>query len=96
MAELKKEGEIPHGFRRLIDQHFEQAPAGKNEVVLNRDNRLVKSALAQSVDHPLASVLRLLVINALLSAGANVGIELQKQQRDDLNWISEALDRPQK
>lgn len=92
MDELKKEGEIPHGFQRLIDQHFERTPAGKNEVVLNRTNRLVRTALERGVDHPLASVLRLLVVNALLSAGAKVGPELQRQQRDDLNWISEALD----
>lgn len=96
MDELKKEGEIPHGFQRLIDQHFDRSPVGKNEVVLNRENRLVKSALDKSVSHPLASVLRLLVVNALLSAGAKIGAELQRQQRDDLNWISEALDRPAK
>lgn len=91
MDDLKKEGEIPHGFRRLIDQHFENAPTGKNEVVLNRQNRLVRSALEKSVDHPLASVMRLLVINSLLSAGAQIGDGLHQQQRDDLNWIAEAL-----
>ncbi|MDB4671660.1 MAG: ATP-binding protein [Pirellulaceae bacterium] len=92
MDELKKEGEIPHGFQRLIDQHFENSPTGKNEVVLNRNHRLIQSALKKSADHPLASVLRLLVVNALLSAGAKIDTELQRQQRDDLNWISEALD----
>ena len=94
MDELKKDGEIPHGFQRLIDQHFEHAPAGQNEVVLNREHPVVKSALAKGTKHPLASVLRMLVVNALLSAGAKVGPELQRQQRDDLNWIWEALDRP--
>ncbi|MEE2639729.1 MAG: ATP-binding protein [Planctomycetota bacterium] len=93
MDELKKDGEIPRGFQRLIDKHFERTPAGKNEVVLNRANRLVQSALEKQVDHPLASVLRLLVVNALLSAGAKVGSGLQHQQRDDLNWIAEALDQ---
>ena len=42
MDEIKKEGGIPHGFQRLIEQHFDRAPTGKNEVVLNRDNRLIK------------------------------------------------------
>lgn len=93
MDELKKDGGIPHGFQRLIDQHFERSPAGKNEVVLNRDHQLVKSALEKGTEHPLASILRLLVVNALLSAGATVGAELQRQQRDDLTWIWEALNQ---
>lgn len=92
--ELKNEGDIPHGFQRLIERHFEQNPTGKNEVILNRNHRLVRSALRRSIEHPLASVLRLLVVNSLLSAGARIGSELQSQQREDLTWISEALDRP--
>ena len=94
MDEIKKDGGIPHGFQRLIDQHFEASPAGKNEVVLNREHQVVKSALRHGPSHPLAAVLRLLVVNALHSAGANVGAELQSQQRDDLNWLWESLDRP--
>ena len=91
IEDMKKEGNIPLGFQRLIDSHFQDTPTGKNEVVLNRKHRLVRSALKGNTSHPLASVLRIIVINALLSAGASVGRQLQSQQRDDLNWIAEAL-----
>jgi hypothetical protein len=89
--ELKKEGNIPAGFERLIDRHFEQAPTGQNEIVLNRNHRLVARALSQSGHSPLASVLRLLVLNALNSAGASVPHEARRLQTDDLDWIAEAL-----
>jgi hypothetical protein len=89
--ELKKQGDIPAGFQRLIDSHFEQSPTGRNEVILNRDHRLVGRALTQKPSTPLASVLRLLVINALNSAGANVPRDAQRQQTEDLDWIAEAL-----
>src|SRR5690606_24648420 len=55
--DLKKDGAVPAGFQRLIDQHFADEPPQKNEVVLNRNHRLVGRALSQSVRHPLASVL---------------------------------------
>ncbi len=89
--ELKKEGNIPAGFERLIDRHFEHAPTGQNEIVLNRNHRLVARALSQSGHSPLASVLRLLVLNALNSAGASVPHEARRLQTDDLDWIAEAL-----
>ncbi len=89
--ELKKEGNIPPGFQRLIDQQLANDPVEGNEVLLNRDHRLVGRALQQSTSHPLASVLRLLVISALNSAGASVNTEAYQQQASDLDWIAETL-----
>jgi HSP90 family molecular chaperone len=89
--ELKKQGTIPAGFQRLIDAQFADAPAGVNEVLLNRNHRLVGRALTQKTSHPLASVLRLLVINALGAAGAAVNRAAQAQQVEDLAWVAEAL-----
>jgi molecular chaperone HtpG len=88
---LKKAGTIPAGFERLIDNHFQHSPTGQNEIVLNRGHRLVNRALSQGCHSPLASVLRLLVLNALNSAGASVSPESRRQQTDDLDWIAEAL-----
>src|SRR5262249_1190356 len=89
--ELKKQGTIPAGFQRLIDAQFADAPTGVNEVLLNRNHRLVGRALSQKTSHPLASVLRLLVINALGAAGAAVNRATQSQQVEDLAWVAEAL-----
>jgi HSP90 family molecular chaperone len=89
--ELRKDGDIPKGFQRLIDAHFRQAPTGQNEVILNRDHRLVQRAMKQGPRSPLASVLRLLVLNALNSAGAGRGKEAAQVQSEDLDWIADAL-----
>jgi hypothetical protein len=89
--ELKKQGTIPSGFQRLIDAHFETGPTARNEVLLNRNHRLVGRALEQKTTSPLASVLRLLVLNALYRAGANLPREVQRRQLEDLDWIAEAL-----
>jgi molecular chaperone HtpG len=89
--DLKKDGAIPSGFQRMIDTHFSSAPTGQNEVVLNRNHTLVGRALTQSHRSPLASVLRLLVQNALNTAGATTNQESRQQQTDDLDWIAEAL-----
>jgi molecular chaperone HtpG len=89
--ELRKDGDIPRGFQRLIDAHFRQAPTGQNEVILNRDHRLVQRALKQGHRSPLASVLRLLVMNALSAAGAGRGNEAAQVQAEDLDWIADAL-----
>ena len=89
--QLKKEGDIPSGFQRLIDSHFEQAPTEKNEVVLNRDHRLVKRALAKGTNSPLANIVRLLVTGALGSAGARLDASSHQRQSEDLNWIAEVL-----
>jgi len=89
--DLKKEGTVPSGFQRLIDTHLEQHQSAQNEVLLNRDHRLVGRALEQKTNSPLASVLRLLVLNALGAAGAAIPRPAQRQQTDDLDWIAEAL-----
>ena len=89
--DLRRDGDIPKGFQRLIDAHFRQAPTGQNEVILNREHRLVQRALSQGVRSPLASVLRLLVTNALNSAGAGRGKQAADVQVEDLDWIADAL-----
>lgn len=89
--ELRKDGDIPKGFQRLIDAHFRQAPTGQNEVILNRDHRLVQRAIKQGPRSPLASVLRLLVLNSLNAAGAGRGQEAAQVQTEDLDWIADAL-----
>ncbi|MFM9962745.1 MAG: hypothetical protein ACKV2Q_16160 [Planctomycetaceae bacterium] len=89
--ELKKEGTIPPGFQRLIDAELSDETETANEVLLNRRHRLVGRALEQSTGTPLASVLRLLVINALTAAGAALDRNTHLQQSDDLDWIAEAL-----
>lgn len=89
--ELKQQGTVPAGFQRLIDSHFQGEQPARNEVLLNRNHRLVKRVLEQRPGTPLASVLRLLVVSALSSAGAAVPRQVQSQQSDDLDWIAEAL-----
>lgn len=89
--ELKRQGTVPAGFQRLIDSHFDSDEPARNEVLLNRNHRLVKRVLEQRAGTPLASVLRLLVVSALNSAGAAVPRAVQSQQSDDLDWIAEAL-----
>ncbi len=90
-AKLKTEGDIPQGFQRLIDSHFDSSPAEKNEVILNRNHRLVQRALEKGTDSPLANVVRLLVTGALNAAGASIDRDAQRKQTEDLNWISEVL-----
>jgi molecular chaperone HtpG len=89
--DLRKGGDIPQGFQRLIDAHFQNAPTGRNDVILNREHRLVGRALKQKPSSPLASVLRLLVTSALNGAGAGRSVESARSQAEDLNWIAEAL-----
>lgn len=91
MDDLKKDGNIPSGFQRLIDNHFEKSPADRNEVVLNIAHPLVKRVLAQRPGTPLSSVLRLVVQQALNAAGSSGTEQARKQQLDDLDWIAEAL-----
>jgi molecular chaperone HtpG len=90
-ADLKQRGAVPPGFQRLIDAHFDQREPARNEVLLNREHRLVARALEQKTSSPLASVLRLLVIQALGAAGGAVPRAAQRRQADDLDWIAECL-----
>ncbi len=89
--ELRENGELPRGFQRLIDQHFQRSPAGKNEIVLNTQHRLVRRALEQGTTSPLANVLRILVIAALSKAGARIQNAAQEMQAEDLESIADAL-----
>ncbi len=91
--EIKKTGQVPAGFQRMIDTHLSGGPATKasNEVLLNRRHPLVARAMAQKTSHPLASVLRLLVINALSTAGATMTAEARRNQGEDLEWIADVL-----
>ena len=91
LDELKKQGSIPPGFQRMIDAHFQDDAPKPNEVLLNRRHKLVGRALSQSTGSPLASVLRLLVLGALSSAGMAMDRASHQQQDDDLHWIAEAL-----
>lgn len=91
LDELKKQGTIPTGFQRLIDASFQEGEAPRNEVLLNRNHRLVGRALTQKTNAPLASVLRLLVHSALTAAGASLPPAAQKLQVEDLEWVAEAL-----
>jgi molecular chaperone HtpG len=91
LDDLKKQEAIPAGFQRMIDAHVGRGPAGRNEVLLNREHRLVARALGQSTSAPLASVLRLLVCHALSSAGSAPTRAILSQQGHDLEWIADAL-----
>ncbi len=89
--ELRENGELPRGFQRLIDQHFQRSPAGKNEIILNTQHRLVRRALEQGTTSAIANVLRILVIAALSKAGARIQIAAQELQAEDLESIADAL-----
>ncbi|WP_437192088.1 ATP-binding protein [Planctomicrobium sp. SH527] len=89
--EMKQRGEIPKGFQRLIETHFKSEGPQENEVILNRNHALIRRALSQKPGTPLSSVMRLIVINALNSAGAATPDVARKQQTDDLDWIAECL-----
>ena len=89
--DLKKDGNIPAGFQRLIDSHFDGEATAKNEIVLNRSHRLVSRVLSQRPGTPLSCVLRLLVLQALNSAGSSISQPAHRQQTEDLDWIAEAL-----
>lgn len=89
--ELKKQGTVPSGFQRIIDRQLGSKEDVRNEVMLNRNHRLVARALQQSTGSPIASVLRLLVLQALSAAGATLPREAMELQVDDLDWIADAL-----
>ncbi len=89
--EMKQRGEIPKGFQRLIETHFKSEGPQENEVILNRNHAMIRRALSQKPGTPLSSVMRLIVLNALNSAGAATPDVARKQQVDDLDWIAECL-----
>ena len=89
--DLKESESVPKGFQRLIDSHFESHPADANEVILNSEHRVVRRAMQQGTTSPLASVVRLLVMQALLAAGASLTRDAAQTQIDDLDWVADAL-----
>jgi molecular chaperone HtpG len=89
--ELKKTGEIPEGFQRMIHKHFQDDSSIKHEIILNTRHALVEKTLQQTTAHPIASILRLQVLNALDAAGASISSELRHLQIEDLNWIADTL-----
>jgi hypothetical protein len=89
--DIKKTGAVPNSFQRLIDKHFTDDRPPVNEVLLNRGHPLIRGALENKTSHPLASVLRVLVANALASAGAAPTEASRQHIADDLQWIAEAL-----
>jgi HSP90 family molecular chaperone len=89
--DLRANGDLPTGFQRLIDQHFERSPSGKNEVILNSSHRVVRRVLENGPKHPLAHVLRLLVVSALGKAGARTLPQVQELQLADLDAIADSL-----
>lgn len=88
---LKGSGAIPSAFARMMDQHFAAEDAQKSQVILNRRHPIVARALKHSVHSPLASVLRLLIHKALMTAGAIPSDEEQETIRRDLDWIAETI-----
>jgi HSP90 family molecular chaperone len=89
--EIRENGDLPKGFERIIQQHFDRKPVGKNEVILNRHHRIVSKSLKQGSQTPMANVLRVLVVAALTKAGAKLDNEALAYQSVDLASISEAL-----
>jgi HSP90 family molecular chaperone len=89
--EIKENGDLPKGFERIIQQHFDRNPIGKNEVILNTHHRIVSRALKQGVESPMASVLRVLVAASLTKAGAKLEKEALAYQATDLAHIADAL-----
>ena len=91
--DIRKAGQVPAGFQRVIDAHLGAGggAAKLNEVLLNRRHPLVARAIGQPTAHPLASVLRLLVVNALSTAGATLPAEARKAQGQDLEWVADVL-----
>ncbi len=89
--DLKKQGSVPSGFQRMIDSHFADQPEQRHEVLLNRNHRLIQRALEKSTQLPLASVVRLLVMQSLATAGATLPATASTQQLEDLDWLAECL-----
>ncbi|MDR1054033.1 MAG: ATP-binding protein [Planctomycetaceae bacterium] len=88
---LKKGGDIPSSFQRMIDKHLEGEELPRNEILLNRRHPLVDRALEKSTTDPLAAVLRVLVFQAVQSAGATLSRNTREQIENDLEKIAEKL-----
>ncbi len=84
--EIRKHGNVPPAFQRIIDRQLEQASTARNEVILNRNHRLVARALSQRTSSPLAGVLRILVMQSLNAAGARYYPKVHSDCRPRI-WI---------
>jgi hypothetical protein len=88
---LKKGGDIPDAFRRMLDKHLEGEELPQNEILLNRCHPLVERALSDSPSGAQAAVLRVLVFQAVQSAGAQLSRETRELLDMDLQKIAEAI-----
>ncbi len=88
---LKKGGDIPDSFQRMIDRHLEGEELPQNEILLNRRNPLVERALSGTAAGSRAAVLRVLVFQAVQSAGAQLSREARELIETDLQQIAESL-----
>ncbi|MDR3111052.1 MAG: ATP-binding protein [Planctomycetaceae bacterium] len=88
---LKKGGEIPSSFQRMIDKHLEGEELPRNEILLNRRHPLVERVLERATTDPIANVLRVLVFQTMQSAGASLSRDAREQIEIDLERIAERL-----
>lgn len=91
LGALKEENVIPSAFQRMIDRHLDGQELPQNEVMLNREHPLVQRALSKGTGAPLASVLRILVMQTLQTAGAVPERKMRECIEDDIQWVAEAL-----
>lgn len=88
---LKKGGSIPDSFRRMIDKHLEGEVLPQNEILLNRRHPLVERTLEETPDKARAAVLRVLMFQAVQSAGAQLSREARELLDEDLQRIADAI-----
>ena len=88
---LKKGGQIPDSFRRMIDKHLDGEELPQNEILLNRCHPLVERALSDSPSGARAAVLRVLVFQAVQGAGVQLTRETRELLEMDLQRIAEAI-----
>ena len=88
---LKKGGDIPDSFRRMLDKHLEGEELPQNEILLNWNHPLVERALSDSPTGPRAAVLRILVFQAVQGAGAQLSREIRELFEMDLQQIADAF-----
>ena len=91
LEQLRRDGSIPASFQRMIDEHLDGEEPPRNEILLNRKHDLVRQSLDQKPGMPLPSVLRVLVFQAIQSAGAQLSQDARARIDDDLHWIAETL-----
>ena len=88
---LKKGGDIPSSFQRMIDKHLDGEELPQNEILLNRRHPLVSRALDGQASESLAAVLRVLVFQAVQSAGMQLSAKEREQIESDLQLVAESL-----